>query len=207
MTQDTMTQTSSSSSPKKSGPWCLQGALLAAVIIVLDQLTKWAVFERVLRHDGQGPGFGEWLITRIHADEIYARGEAVYHNIIITPFLNMVMVWNKGVSFGLFAADGAINKYGLVFVAILISIGMGIGLYRTQKRLMAAACAVIIGGAIGNVIDRLRFGAVADFVDVHVMGHHWPAFNLADSAIVIGAGLMILDAFLTPDSAGQEKNT
>lgn len=191
----------------KTNAYLMLGSCIIDLIIILDQLSKWYVFERLLRHDGKGLDLGTWLVTRISADEIFARGEDVYRNIIVAPFLNIVMVWNKGVSFGLFSADGLFNKYALIVVALLVSGFMAFGLYRATRKPAAIAFALIIGGAIGNVIDRFRFGAVADFVDVHVNNWHWPAFNIADSAIVIGACLLVYDALTTPDASASPTKT
>jgi signal peptidase II len=104
------------------------------------------------------------------------------------------MVWNRGVSFGLFSGTGGESPYILIGVAAVIVAGLIVWLSRLSDRFMAAAVALIVSGAVANVHDRLRFGAVADFLDLHVAGYHWPAFNLADSAIVIGAVLVALDA-------------
>jgi signal peptidase II len=86
----------------------------------------------------------------------------------------------------------------LVLVALAITGAMAWWLARAPSRLVAAALGLVIGGALGNVVDRIRFGAVFDFVDLHVAGWHWPAFNVADAAIVAGAGLLLLDALFAP---------
>ena len=111
----------------------------------------------------------------------------------VTPFFNLVMVWNHGVSFGMFANPGTDMVYFLIGVALVISVILLIWLQKTQKRLEAISIGLIVGGALGNVIDRFRFGAVADFFDVHVSGYHWPAFNIADSAIFIGVMFLLFD--------------
>lgn len=113
----------------------------------------------------------------------------------VAPFFNLVQVWNTGVSFGLFQEDSAVRSWTLVAVAIAVLAWLLLWLRRAQTRLVAVALGAIIGGAIGNIIDRIRFGAVFDFVDLHAFGWHWPAFNLADSAIVIGVALLLLDSF------------
>ncbi len=142
------------------------GFAVAAVILVLDQITKW------------------WVVVRL-MDPPRA--------IEVTPFFNLVMVWNRGITFGLFGdaqwGRWAFAVLALAIVAILIS-----WLARTSYRPAAFALGLVIGGAIGNVIDRIRWGAVADFLDFHLAGWHWPAFNVADSAIVIGVGLLLLEA-------------
>ena len=108
------------------------------------------------------------------------------HIVEITSFLNFVMVWNEGISFGLFANDNAYQAVILSAISALICIGLIIWLVFTPSFGMAMSIGVIVGGALGNVLDRLRFGAVADFIDFHIMGWHYPSFNIADTAIVLG---------------------
>lgn len=108
--------------------------------------------------------------------------------IAVTGFFNLVLVWNKGVSFGLFQG---MPPFVWVIFAVIICGGMLCWIWVAKERLVIWSLALVIGGAVGNVIDRLRFRAVVDFIDLHVAGHHWPAFNLADSVIVIGVGLLM----------------
>ena len=106
----------------------------------------------------------------------------------ILAILNLVPVWNRGMSFGMLADSGAFVPIGLTGLAVVVSawlFWMVPRLHRVQRQ----AAAFIAGGAIGNAIDRLRFGKVVDFIDLHYAGLHWPAFNLADAAITIGAVL------------------
>jgi signal peptidase II len=104
------------------------------------------------------------------------------------------MVWNKGVSFGLFNHDTDYGPLLLTSLSLVISAVFLVWLFRTNSAVQLCGIAMVIGGAIGNVIDRLRFGAVIDFLDFHAAGWHWPAFNLADSSIVIGIFILILYA-------------
>jgi len=143
------------------------GLVLAAVVMVLDQATKW------------------WMLEVV--------GIGYRPPIEVTPFFNLVMVWNRGVSFGLFAHEAEVMPYVLSGVALAISAALLVWLARAERRWIAAAVGLVIGGALGNVIDRLRFGAVADFLDVHAAGWHWPAFNVADAAISVGVGMILLD--------------
>jgi signal peptidase II len=113
----------------------------------------------------------------------------------IAPFFNLVMVWNSGVSFGMFAA--AKQPLALIFLSAAILVILLVWLARTPSMLVAVALGCVMGGAIGNVIDRLRFGAVADFFDFHLGAYHWPAFNIADSAIFIGIVLLCLHSMLS----------
>ena len=106
----------------------------------------------------------------------------------IFAILNLVPVWNRGMSFGMLAGGGALVPVGLTGLAVAVSAW----LFWVVPRLLDVqrfAAAFIAGGAIGNAIDRLRFGKVVDFVDLHYAGFHWPAFNLADTAITLGAML------------------
>lgn len=109
----------------------------------------------------------------------------------VLPFFNLVEVWNRGISFGIFN-QLAYGQWLLSGMAIAISLILLRWLWRTDNRLTAAALGLIIGGAVGNTIDRLRFGAVADYIDFHAYGQHWPAFNFTDTAIFIGVCLLVL---------------
>jgi signal peptidase II len=116
----------------------------------------------------------------------------------IFPFLDFVLTWNKGVGFGLFKAHSLWGTFGLIAIALGISGSLGIWIWRTTDKLLLCSLSMIIGGAIGNIIDRLRFGAVVDFIYVHVyiFSYHFPAFNIADSAITVGVGLLILESYV-----------
>lgn len=109
----------------------------------------------------------------------------------IFPFFNLVTAWNTGVSFSMFNNLGSAGIYILSGFSLFVALMLLCWLKKEQSRYMQIALGLIIGGALGNVIDRLRFGAVFDFLDVHVGFHHWPAFNLADSFICIGAVLVL----------------
>ena len=162
--------------------------VVAPLILILDQLTKWALMEMFLRPEGQQVrGLFSWILfppDRLGPDRIE-----------IFPFFNIVMVWNEGVSFGLFG-DGHSEwqPYFLSALALIICCILFFWLLNKPKPTLAIALSVIIGGALGNVLDRLRFGAVADFFDFHVAGWHYPAFNIADSAIVLGVAYLAIDA-------------
>lgn len=151
-----------------------KGLGLALVVFGLDQLSKWWIVEQVM----QTPRAVE-----------------------VTPFFNLVMGWNRGVSFGLFNQESPYNVWVLTAVALIIVIALLFWLRKAEKALVVVAIGMIVGGALGNVIDRIRFGAVADFLDFHAFGYHWPAFNIADSGITVGAGLLVFDAlFAKPES-------
>jgi signal peptidase II len=169
--------------------YALYGLALAAAVIVCDQLTKWWAFELVLRKTGAALTFPQWIgATMADIDP------AAYGVLPLLPFFNLVTVWNQGVSFGMFSSGAAQTVLMLSAVAFTVSAALLAWLWRAENRLIATALGCIIGGALGNVIDRLRFGAVADFLDFFAGQWHWPAFNLADSAIFIGAALLMFDA-------------
>ena len=111
----------------------------------------------------------------------------------VTGFFNLVLVWNRGVSFGLLNSQSDWMPILLIGIALAISVFLVLWLRRVEHRLLAVAIGLVLGGAIGNVIDRIRFQAVLDFLDFHAFGYHWPAFNLADSTITIGVALILFD--------------
>ena len=108
----------------------------------------------------------------------------------VLPFLNFAPVWNPGISFGMLADGGDVMRYLLTALALAVAAWL-IWKVPQFQRLERLGAGLIAGGAIGNAIDRLRFGKVVDFIDVYVQTWHWPAFNIADAAITIGAGLWI----------------
>jgi signal peptidase II len=153
------------------------GLAVAACVMLLDQASKWVV----LAYAGD-PGcmvHPVWVVP-------------------VLPFFNLTLVYNTGVTFGLGGDLGPLLLSGL---AIAISVGLAVWLRTVDSLLLAIAIGGVIGGAIGNVIDRVRCGAVVDFLDFFVGRYHWPAFNLADSAIVVGVGLIIIDGLI----AGREE--
>lgn len=143
----------------------LLGLGTALVILLLDQASKYYVLNHVLTD---------------------------YGVIGYTSFFNLVRAWNTGVSFSMFNNWGSLGVILLSVVALSIVGFLVYWLYTETDRIIQTALGFIIGGAIGNVADRIRLGAVFDFLDFHVAGHHWPAFNIADSFICIGAVLIIV---------------
>ena len=143
--------------------------VLAAAVVVADQGTKAIVLGR------------------------FVLGERVE----VTSFFNMVLVYNKGAAFS-FLSDAAGWQTPLLIGFALVAIGIvGTLLVRSPgKRLLCSGLALILGGALGNLIDRFRYGQVVDFLDFHAGAWHWPAFNVADSAISVGAALLIIEGFL-----------
>ena len=130
--------------------------------------------------------------------------------IVVTSFFSVVKWWNQGVSFGVFNhGDGSSLQRWLLAVATLAIIaGLLRWLQKTPHRLPAVAIGMIIGGAIGNLLDRFHYGAVADFLYFHWHDYGWPAFNVADSCIVCGVGLLLLDSFLnrSPSRSAHEQS-
>jgi signal peptidase II len=147
------------------------GILLAITVTFLELLSKNLVFAML---DAQG---------------------SINPEIEIFSFFSLVKVWNRGVSFGMF---NDLENSQIIFSCLQASIGFALffWLYRNQKLHFACALGLIIGGAFGNVIDRIKNGAVADFLDFHIATYHWPAFNLADSCVFIGVAILLLDDLL-----------
>ena len=143
--------------------------LTIIVVIVLDQWTKWLVEAHLPRHVAQP---------------------------IVPNLLNLTHVRNTGVAFGLFASHGLSASWmltGLGLVA-LSAVSLYFGYASPRDRSLLVALALVVGGAVGNLIDRIASGAVTDFIDVYVGAHHWPSFNVADAAISIGIVLMAIDS-------------
>ena len=151
------------------------GLSLAALVILLDQLIKYWITNIIM------------LPPRI---------------IPVTPFFNLVLGHNRGVSFGFFDGNSPLNQWLLSLVALAITATLVIWLTRTNKPWVAVALGLIIGGAIGNVIDRLPGGGVVEFLDFHWGEHHWPAFNVADTGITMGAAALILDSLFVRGGKG-----
>lgn len=116
----------------------------------------------------------------------------------VLPMLNLTMVWNCGVTFGLLNSLGPWSTPALAIGALAVVVALGVWLRRTDRALVAIAVGAIAGGAIGNVIDRLRFGAVVDFIHAHAWGWSWYVFNVADAAIVCGVAALVLDGLHKP---------
>lgn len=147
------------------------GLAVAALLVLVDQLTKW------------------WI------RDLLASAPPVVE---VAPFFNLVLVWNRGISFGLLNADSDAGPWLFSAIGGAVSLGLLFWLSRLTRRWMAVAVGLVLGGALGNVIDRLRFRAVVDFLDFHAAGYHWPAFNLADAGISVGIVLLAIDALLRP---------
>jgi signal peptidase II len=138
---------------------------LAGLIVILDQLSKWLVLSSI------------------------ELGQTIY----VAPFWNWVLTYNPGAAFSFLADQPGWQRWLFTVLALAVSGWIALELRRhPEQRLFSLALALIMGGALGNVIDRVRFGAVVDFIQWHVAGYYWPAFNVADSAISVGAVLLVL---------------
>ena len=137
---------------------------LAGLVIVLDQLSKWLVLETI------------------------RFGETIY----VAPFWNWVLTYNPGAAFSFLADQPGWQRWFFSILAIAVSVWIAFELKKhPEQKLLSLALTLVMGGALGNVIDRLRFGAVVDFIQWHAAGFYWPAFNVADSAITVGAILLV----------------
>lgn len=121
----------------------------------------------------------------------------LYQSIPVLPSFNLTYVHNTGAAFSFLSQAGGWQRWFFVVLAVAISLGIAVWLARLQKHetLLAAALALVLGGAVGNLIDRLAYGYVIDFLDVYYRSWHWPAFNIADSAISLGVVLMLAESF------------
>jgi len=147
---------------------------LSLAIILLDQLTK----------------------------QLVEQSLSLYEVIPLLPSLNLTLAYNEGAAFSFLSDQGGWQRWFFSGLALLVSMVLvGWLMKLKQERLLAITLALIIGGAVGNLIDRVLFGHVIDFIDVYVQRWHWPAFNVADSAITVGVVLMFIDAFRSDDSS------
>ncbi len=155
------------------GPWSKLGLTVALVTLVLDQVNKW------------------WMIGPY---QIEAKGR-----VKVTPFLDFVYAINKGVSYGMLS--GTVGPIALSSFALLASLGLVVWLAKgATSRVMAWSIGLIIGGAVGNAIDRFHLGGVADFFQLHAFGYSWYIFNIADVAIVAGVIGLLYDSITSPES-------
>lgn len=157
----------------------LRAGIVAAVIaLVLDQATKlWLLFVFELGRKGA---------------------------VQVTPFFDLVLAWNTGISYGLFQQDGPIGAAVLLGFKVIAVIALAIWMARSKTRLATIGLGLIIGGAIGNAIDRVAYGAVVDFALFHIQWGgktlNWYVFNIADAAIVVGVAALLYDSFRGPDA-------
>ncbi len=141
--------------------------LIATIVVVLDQLSKW------------------WI--RMLFD--------LYESFPIFPGLQIIYVRNLGAAFSFLSSAGGWQRWFFIVLSLLASIAIVIWIYRLpkQRRLEALGLSLVLGGAVGNLVDRVLLGYVVDFIDVYYQSWHWPVFNVADSAITVGVAIMIID--------------
>lgn len=143
------------------------GLIASLLVLVADQASKW------------------WVLDVLHLPRL--------RSVALLPVLNLTMVWNQGVTFGLLNQQGPAGAWILTAVALAVVAALAVWMRRAERALVAVALGAIAGGAIGNVLDRVRFGAVVDFIHAHAFGWSWYVFNVADAAIVCGVAVLILD--------------
>ena len=154
------------------------GLGVAVLCFVADQTSKFALL--------YGAGFRDM-----------APGESVP----VLPFFDLVMVWNPGISYGLFAASGPAGTAALMAATLAVMVFLGWYLWKTTQPVIAVGCGFIIGGGVGNLVDRLIYGKVADFFHLFAFGYDWYVFNIADLAVTLGAVAFIYDVLKPAESS------
>jgi signal peptidase II len=153
------------------------GAILVAFVFVSDRLSKW------------------WIV------DVFDLPNKISVNIL--PFFDLTMVWNRGISLGLFQADSDTGRYLLIALTAAVSIGLFLWMLKAENKVLTIALGLVVGGAFGNIWDRVEYGAVADFLHFYVGGYSFYVFNVADASISLGVLFMLWDALLSP----QKMNT
>ena len=160
------------------GPLSLLGLGIAALTVVADQLHK------------------AWML--------YVFNIGAKTPVAIAPFFDLVLVWNQGISYGLLPQQGELGRLGLILFAIVASLALAVWLARQTSQLAGASIGLIIGGAVGNAIDRIAYGAVADFFSFHAFGFEWYVFNIADTAIVAGVLGLLYGSLIQGSQKGRK---
>jgi signal peptidase II len=155
------------------------GALVGLIALVVDQASKL------------------WLIYSFNLE---ARGP-----VRLTPFFDLVMAWNPGISYSLFRADSDAGRYALLAVQLAAIVFLSVWLWRAQSRLTGLGLGLIVGSALGNAWDRFAYGAVADFAHFHIGQFSWYIFNIADVGIVAGVALLLYESFFVRETPGAER--
>ena len=174
MAADSLSTRPAAPRPGLGAPALLAYAVALAVV-ALDQLTKW------------------WVLDVVN---LPARGQVA----VVPPWLNLTLVHNTGVSFGLFRAGAEVGRWLLTVFSLAVAAALAGWARRAARPFTGLAVGLVIGGAVGNAIDRIRLGFVTDFVDVSALHFPW-VFNGADSAITVGVALLVIESLLTPDAA------
>jgi len=126
--------------------------------------------------------------------------------VVVAPFLDLMVVWNRGISYGLFQQHTDVGRWVLLGISVAAAIGLSLWMARTPSRFLAAALGLIVGGAVGNAIDRIAYGAVFDFVHFHIGQFSWYVFNIADAAIVAGVIGLIYDSLVLDKRRARQAN-
>jgi signal peptidase II len=153
----------------RPGPYARLGVTTVAVIFAADQITKLLVLHGL----------------RLDLGERRA----------VTPFLDLVLTYNRGISYGLLPQEGELGRWGLVALSFVAAALFAMWMVRAQSTVVALSLGLLVGGAVGNALDRMVYGAVVDFVSLHAFDWYWYVFNLADAAIVAGVIGLLYDAF------------
>ncbi len=153
------------------------GLIIATIAVVIDQAFKIQMVEYMASHP---------------------------YGIDVTSFFRLVMVWNSGVSFGMFAG-GETTRWILIALSLAICLVLVVWMARATQKLLGYALGLVLGGALGNIIDRLHYGRVADFFDVDLIFMRWPAFNIADMAIVGGVLLMLVQSLFFDENSSKNE--
>lgn len=155
-----------------------RGTIAALLILIADQVSKW------------------WMLREVFGLEGPIAAGVRAPGMEVTGFLNFTLVWNFGVSFGLFGSGSDWQRWALTVFAVVVCIALVVWMARGERWLTVLGLAAIIGGALGNAIDRVRFGAVADFLDFHAFGTHFWVFNIADAGITLGVIAIVVDSIV-----------
>jgi signal peptidase II len=126
--------------------------------------------------------------------------------VVVAPFLDLMVVWNRGISYGLFQQHTELGRWVLLGISVAAAVGLSLWMARTPSRFLAASLGLIVGGAVGNAIDRLAYGAVFDFVHFHIGQFSWYVFNIADAAIVAGVIGLIYDSLVLDKRRARQAN-
>lgn len=146
--------------------WPLMGIGIAAIVLLFDQVSKWIVLNHIM---------------------------VPPHTLPVTSFFNIILAWNRGISFGLLSSSNPYSAWILATIAFAFAAILVLWIWKAETKVTALAFGCVLGGAVGNLSDRLRFGAVTDFLDFHAYGYHWYTFNIADAAIVAGVALILFE--------------
>jgi len=142
------------------------------------------------------------LATKAWMTHAFAPGESL----TVTPFFNLMLVYNTGAAFSFLAGAGGWQRWFFMAISVIVSVAIVWMLRRHDRQpFLSAALALVLGGALGNLYDRLTLGQVVDFVQLHAAGYYWPAFNVADSAISVGVVMLVIDSFRAKPEARSER--